>query len=52
MEWEAPKIMRKVIETNGGTYCLVERDGIISHRLAIRKAQWEEMGKLMGWKLK
>ncbi len=49
---EAPKIIQKVIDINGDTYCIVKRDGIIKHRLAIRKPTWEEIGKLMGWKLK
>ncbi len=49
---EAPKIVKRVIDKNGEAYCLVKRKGIIAKELAIRKATWEEMGKLMDWKLK
>lgn len=56
-EWEGEKSIRKIIDDDGKTRCLVKRAGRNTFfsrqpQLSIIKSLWKDIGILMNWKLK
>lgn len=47
-----PKEITIIVTQEGEKVAGVNGLGFFGRKMTIQKAQWEEIGKLMGWKLK